>query len=240
MQKFYFAAMVYILIVGLAYWVGVAMVPSTFNNLIFDQKMKSIVMHIIAPILGLSTLTYERKRIKISNMSIWSYSLYPFLYFLLLIVPTYVFGYKFLEINSDLPGTTSIPTELSRGIVIYQLVSFNHPLGYPGDIVFIKVILNILLILMSFFTAPIFGFLLRQILRISRPGEEVKKLYFVNPETKYIKNLITWKNEIIKIKNNLNKKSKDTNSKHDNYQKAMQEVQKLRDEYLAKQKDHKK
>ncbi|VEU72870.1 Uncharacterised protein [Mycoplasmopsis gallopavonis] len=237
-QKFYFASMVYIIIVASAYWTGVFMVPTTYTNLFYDQKVKSIIMHIVAPILGLATLYYERKRIQISNPSIWSFAIYPALYLILLIVPTYVLGYKFMEFGktTQADGTIIYPSELSRGIVIYQLVSFNHPLGYPGDLIFIKVVLNILMISLAFISAPAIGFLLRQILRIRRPGqEEMPKLYFINPDTKYIKAMLKFTNRLSKYSlesaNEIRERlfpKKDSNKKIQNYyQKAMETIQKL-------------
>ncbi|WP_036451718.1 MAGa3780 family membrane protein [Mycoplasma buteonis] len=184
-QKFYFASMVFIIVVAGAYWTGIAMVPSTFLNTYLDEKFKSIFMHAVAPILGLSTLLYERKRINVATASIWSFAFWPIAYLFLLIIPTYVFGYKFMQfgiINRD--GQDFPPNELDRGIVIYQLVSFNYPLGYKGDIFWVKILMNILMIFMAFITAPVVGFILRKILRIPNPGQVVQKIYFVSPTIK--------------------------------------------------------
>ncbi|WP_426460943.1 MAGa3780 family membrane protein [Mycoplasma hafezii] len=226
-QKFYFASLVYIIVVAGAYWTGIAMVPSTFLDTYIDEKCKSIFMHLIAPILGLSTLVYERKRIAVSTASIWSYAIWPMGYLLLLIIPTYTFGYKFMQFGVVYKDGVAIPpTELARGIVIYQLVSFDYPLGYTGNIYWIKIFLNIVMCLLAFFTAPAIGFLLRKVLRIPNPGETVQKIYFVDPEIKYAKEEF--------IKANPKKsffqlfKEADQQRKNDAFQKVMDEIEQLR------------
>ncbi|QGZ97543.1 hypothetical protein GE118_01870 [Mycoplasma sp. NEAQ87857] len=174
-QKFYFASIVYILIVVSAYWTGIMIVPSTFTELVFDQKIKSIIMHVIAPVIGVSTIFWERKSIKISNKDIWMYAIFPSSYMIFIII-NYVMSYKFIKFGG---------TELDRGIVIYELVSFKYPLGYKGEITFIIVVLDLIMISLSILTAPIYGFLMRKLLRILKPHQRsLPKLVFNANKTK--------------------------------------------------------
>ncbi|MHA0272868.1 MAGa3780 family membrane protein [Mycoplasma sp. 48589B] len=176
-QTFYFASMVYIIVVMMGYWGGVV-----FDNSIITQNrpfemIKTLIMHAGAPFLGLFTLfAYERKRIRISTRSIWAFCTWPIAY-LLFTVAIYFIGYKFM---APFGGT-----ELQRGVTIYGVVSFYHPIGYKGDSIFVIVVLDVIMVLCAIFTAPAIGFILRKVLRILAPWQKKpKKVYFIRPETR--------------------------------------------------------
>ncbi|MFV8479823.1 MAGa3780 family membrane protein [Mycoplasma sp. T193] len=176
-QTFYFASMVYIIIVMLGYWGGVI-----FDNSIITQNrpfemIKTLIMHAGAPFLGLFTLfAYERKRVRISTRSIWGFAAWPIAY-LLFTVAIYFIGYKFMKPFGG--------TELQRGVTIYGVVSFYHPIGYTGDSLFVVVVLDVVMVLCAIFTAPVIGFTLRKVLRILLPGQRKRrKVYFIRPESR--------------------------------------------------------
>ncbi|MFV8459104.1 MAGa3780 family membrane protein [Mycoplasma sp. CR] len=176
-QTFYFASMVYIIIVMLGYWGGVI-----FDNSIITQNrpfemIKTLIMHAGAPFLGLFTLfAYERKRIRISTRSIWFFAAWPIAY-LLFTIAIYFIGYKFM---APFGGT-----ELQRGVTIYGVVSFYHPIGYKGDSFFVVIVLDVIMVLCAILTAPAIGFTLRKVLRILLPRQKKpRKVYFIRPESR--------------------------------------------------------
>ncbi|QNM93909.1 hypothetical protein H9M94_01385 [Mycoplasma sp. Pen4] len=177
-QRFYFASMAYIIIVVAAYWSGVGLDPKIFTDSDKFEFSKTLIMHGVAPFLGLITLFWERKNIRISNKAVWSFSIYPMVY-LLFTVAIYTFGHKFIKFGG---------TELDRGIVIYEVVSFLQPLGYKGGDTFLIVLFDIILVLMAFLSAPVIGFTLRKFFRILKPGQrKLKPIYFIHPTIKHEK-----------------------------------------------------
>ncbi|SJZ43242.1 MAGa3780 family membrane protein [Mycoplasmopsis verecunda] len=176
-QTFYFASMVYIIIVMLGYWGGVIFDHSIITSNRPFELGKTLIMHAVAPFLGLSTLfIYERKRIRIATKSIWAFMAWPIAY-LLFTVAIYFIGYKFMQPFGG--------TELQRGVTIYGVVSFYHPLGYQGNSIFVVVVLDIIMVLCAIFAGPIIGFTLRKILRILQPKQrKLPPIYFIHPRTK--------------------------------------------------------
>ncbi|WLP85858.1 MAGa3780 family membrane protein [Mycoplasma seminis] len=175
-QTFYFASMVYIIIVMLGYWGGVIFDHSIITDNKPFEMVKTLIMHAGAPFFGLMTLfVYERKRIRISTKSVWGFAAWPIAY-LFFTIAIYFLGYKFMQFGG---------TELQRGVTIYGVVSFYEPLGYKGGSIFIVVVLDIIMVLCAIFAAPVIGFTLRKLLRILRPRQKkLPKLYFVKPETR--------------------------------------------------------
>ncbi|TDV24140.1 hypothetical protein BCF59_0087 [Mycoplasmopsis mustelae] len=182
-QKFYFAGIVYIIIVVLVFWFGWLTDKTIGGNFSRNDFYRTLVWHAIAPFFGIITLIWERKRIRISTQVIWSYSIFPICYLIFLLL-IYIFGYKFKNFTSAdfLPNSENqnhpnvIPnefnTELDRGIAIYSIISFWNPLGYTGDNFYLKSVLIIIIVLSSFLTAPTIGFILRKVLRILQPGQK--------------------------------------------------------------------
>ncbi|QCZ36559.1 MAGa3780 family membrane protein [Mycoplasma nasistruthionis] len=174
-QKFYFGSLVYIIITVLVYWSGVAVYDGIFTNQNIFEMVKTLIMHAFAPALGLSTFFWLRHYVKISNNAIWFLAIYPVSYFFFTLI-IYFTGHKFMDFGG---------TELDRGVVIYKVVSFYEPLGYNGGDTFIVVLLDIILFLMAFLTAPIIGFCLRKFFRVLQPNQKaLQPFYFVHPDLK--------------------------------------------------------
>lgn len=166
---FFYASVVYITITMSMYWLSVLMNPIEFTIMTFFEKIKSCIVHIVTPILGIFCLIIYRKILRIDNNNIWILMIFPAFYYLFTLT-IYFIGYKFIEFGGS---------EIQRGVVIYTMVSFYHPLGYQGDSIFIIVIFNIILFLMALLTAPIYGFIYRRILRIRKTGQrELPKIIF--------------------------------------------------------------
>ncbi|MEI2462535.1 hypothetical protein RRG54_04140 [Mycoplasmopsis felis] len=189
-QNFYFAGIIYIIIVVLVFWFGWISDPNIGGTFTQNDFYRTIIWHGIAPFLGILTIFWERKRIKISTGRIWSFSIFPSCY-LIFILFIYFFGYKFKNLNaveffpsytnsSNNPIPIQFNREIDRGITIYSAISFWEPLGYKGDNTYLKSVLIVFIILSAFFAAPIIGFLLRKILRILQPGQrKLQKIYFI-------------------------------------------------------------
>lgn len=212
-QRFYFASMVYIIIVVAVYWGGVATDPTLMSDSQTFEWVKTSIMHGAAPFLGLLTLVgWERKRIRISNVSIWSFMIYPIAY-LFFTFAIYAFGHKFMQFGG---------TELERGVAIYSVVSYLHPFNYKGNSTLVIVVLDIMLLLFAMFSAPALGFFLRKVLRILKPGQKaLSKIYFISPKVR----------EAIRLK------KLQLNKQREEYKAKKQKVKQLRKEQkLNKQK----
>ncbi|MBN4083310.1 hypothetical protein JXZ92_00540 [Mycoplasma sp. CSL10137] len=192
-HKIYFSSMIYIIIVVIVFWSGTITDSTILGYMSKNDIYRTIIWHVIGPLIGLSTLCWERKKIKISNKTIWVTFVFPVLY-LIFASTIYFVSYKYNNFNSlvKLPPLSSnnfpndVPQrfnrEIDRGIAIYSIISFQHPLGYRGSNIYFKVINIILIVLFSFLTSPIIGFILRRVLRIRQPHENnLPKVWFVSP-----------------------------------------------------------
>ncbi|UWV85467.1 hypothetical protein NW066_02060 [Mycoplasmopsis felis] len=159
-QNFYFAGIVYIIIVVLVFWFGWISDPNIGGIFTQNDFYRTIIWHGIAPFLGILTIFWERKRIKINTGRIWSFSIFPSCY-LIFILFIYFFGYKFKNLNaveffpsytnsSNNPIPIQFNREIDRGITIYSAISFWEPLGYKGDNTYLKSVLIVFIILSLF------------------------------------------------------------------------------------------
>ncbi|WP_025755727.1 MAGa3780 family membrane protein [Mycoplasmopsis cricetuli] len=156
-QHFFFASVVYITITFIVYWLSIIIDTSEFTNMSKFSKIKSLIFHLITPFVGIFCLILYRNSIIIENSKIWILSVFPFFYYLFNLA-VYFIGYDFVVQYGG--------SELDRGVVIYKLISFYHPFGYRGNNVFILITFNVILFLNSVLTAPIIGFLYRQLFNI--------------------------------------------------------------------------
>ncbi|WP_051521874.1 MAGa3780 family membrane protein [Mycoplasma leonicaptivi] len=184
-QKMYLSGIVFIILVLTGFWGGVWLDKNVTENMSNNDFHRTLIWHGYAPFLGICTIFYERKNIKVSTSAIWCFCIFPVLYMFFMFA-IYANGYKFMhlqkenisqlnwrEIYKDNPIPNEFNTELSRGIVIYSMVSIAHPFGYQGDSTFVRIFLNCCLVLMMIFSAPVVGFILRKILRIQHK-EDIK------------------------------------------------------------------
>ncbi|WP_406613683.1 MAGa3780 family membrane protein [Mycoplasma corogypsi] len=179
-QRLYFASIIYIILVASAYWTGVTIVPSIFTHTFLDEKIKTLLMHAVGPILGISTLFWEKRRISVSNRTIWTLMVFPVGYLFIMIIPTYIFGYKFKEFGG---------TELQRGIIIYPMISFDNPfdVNQKGAPEWVKIFLDIMIVVLAFISAPMVGALVRKMFFIRKPGQNPpERIFFIHPSTRNI------------------------------------------------------
>ncbi|EIE40653.1 MAGa3780 family membrane protein [Mycoplasmopsis canis] len=196
-QRLYFGSIVFIISVVLGFWGGVLVDKELLGKMKVNDFPRTLIWHAIAPGLGILTLFWQRKNIRISNKVIWSLSIYPIIYSIFM-VAIYMFGYKFMNLHKEafLPDfynindpNNPIPqeynSEIERGIVFYSIISILKPFGYSGDNNYVRIVLLILITLFMIMMAPTIGFIVRKFWRIKQPNQKsLPKLIFIDKDSK--------------------------------------------------------
>ncbi|WP_322959409.1 hypothetical protein RRG53_02085 [Mycoplasmopsis cynos] len=198
-QRLYFSSIVFIISVMLGFWTGIVFDPKLIGRLEEDNDFnRTIIWHAIGPVLGIVTIFWERKSIRISNKAIWCLMIYPLIYSFFMI-SIYLFGYKFLNLHKQQfspdftnlfydesnPVPREFNSEINRGIVFYSVVSLIKPLGYEGPNNYVRAVLIIIMLSFIVLTCPIIGFIIRRFLRIKQPNQKtLPKLIFLHKDSK--------------------------------------------------------
>lgn len=162
-QRLYFAFTSLITITFLVYWALLSWNGKTWQSA--DTAIKSLITHLINPILGFIGLFLIRKSIIVDKALFLRSAFYVFGYFVFALI-IYLLSYGKYQIKTETSTVT-----IWDGGTIYSFLNFKKPLFYKDGNIGIVVILDIVMFLIALFIPFVCAYFWKWVFRIQMTQE---------------------------------------------------------------------